>query len=179
VTNVLSQNLLNISFRRSLNGNRWPLWLQLVQRLMHVQLNNENDKFVWGLTTSGQYTVKSMYMDLINDNTKYLRKYIWKMKVPLKIKVFMWFLHRKVILTKDNLVKRNSTGSELCCFCDRKESIQHLFFDRTLAKIVWRIIYTTFGLVPPKNINNLFGNWLKDIPKKELTKIRVRVCAVI
>jgi hypothetical protein len=70
VANVLSENPLNISFRRSLNGNRWSLWLQLVQRLMHVQLNNENDKFVWGLTTSGQYTVKSMYMDLINDNTK-------------------------------------------------------------------------------------------------------------
>jgi hypothetical protein len=52
------------SFRRSLNGNRWSLWLQLVQRLMHVQLNNENGKFVWGLTTSGgQYVVKSMYMD--------------------------------------------------------------------------------------------------------------------
>jgi hypothetical protein len=24
----------------------------------------------------------------------------------LKIKVFMWFLHRKVILTKDNLIKK-------------------------------------------------------------------------
>jgi hypothetical protein len=68
VANVFSQNPLNISFRRSLNGNRWSLWLQLVQRLMHVQLNNENDKFVWGLTTSGQYTVKSMYMDIINDS---------------------------------------------------------------------------------------------------------------
>jgi hypothetical protein len=35
----------------------------------------------------------------------------------------------------------------------------------------------TFGLAPPKNITNLFGNWLKGIPKKEL--IRVRVCAII
>jgi hypothetical protein len=39
-----------------------------------------------------------------------LRKYIWKMKVLLKIKIFMWFLHQKVILTKDNLAKRNWTG---------------------------------------------------------------------
>jgi hypothetical protein len=37
----------------------------------------------------------------------------------------------------------------------------------------------TLGLAPPKNINNLFGNWLKGIPKKELTQIRVGVCAVI
>jgi hypothetical protein len=62
------------------------------------------------------------------------------MKVPLKIKVFIWFLHWKVILTKDNLVKRNWNGHESCCFCDNKESIQHLFFDCPLAKIIWRII---------------------------------------
>jgi hypothetical protein len=48
-----------------------------------------------------------MYLDLLNGNTGYLDKYLWKMKVPLKIKIFMWFVHRKEILTKDNLVKRN------------------------------------------------------------------------
>jgi hypothetical protein len=48
-----------------------------------------------------------MYLDMLDDDTKYLKKYIWKMKVPLKIKVFMWFFNRKVILTKDNLLKRN------------------------------------------------------------------------
>jgi hypothetical protein len=63
--------------------------------------------FVWGLTSSGIFSVKSMYLDLLDDDTKYLKKYIWKMKVPLKIKIFMWVFHRKVILTKDNLLKRN------------------------------------------------------------------------
>jgi hypothetical protein len=89
VANVLSHNTLNISFRRTLSDNRWFQWLHLIQRLTNVQLNNEKDKFVWGLTKSGQFTVKSMYLDPLNDNTKYLRKYIWKMKVPLKVKVFM------------------------------------------------------------------------------------------
>jgi hypothetical protein len=31
--------------------------------------------------------------------------YLWKIKIPLKIKVFLWLLYREVILTKDNLVK--------------------------------------------------------------------------
>jgi hypothetical protein len=146
---------------------------------MHIQLNDEKDTFVWGLTTSGAFTVKSMYLDMLDDDTKYLKKYIWKMKVPLKIKVFMWFLHRKVILTKDNLIKRNWNGQESCCFCDNKESIQHLFFDCPLAKIIWRVIHMTFGLEPPKNVNNLFGNWLKGIPKKDLIQVRVGVCAII
>jgi hypothetical protein len=32
---------------------------------------------------------------------------IWHMKIPLKIKIFMWYLKREVILTKDNLAQRN------------------------------------------------------------------------
>jgi hypothetical protein len=37
----------------------------------------------------------------------------------------------------------------------------------------------TFGLATSKNITNLFGNWLKGIPKKELIQVRVGACAVI
>jgi hypothetical protein len=34
----------------------------------------------------------------MKDHTRFLRKYIWKTTVPLKIKISMWFLHRKVLL---------------------------------------------------------------------------------
>jgi hypothetical protein len=91
----------------------------------------------------------------------------------------MWFLHRMEVLTKDNLIRRNWIGSKSCCFCDGNEPIHHLFFDCPFAKIIWRIIHMMFGLSPPKNIKNLFGNWLKGIPKKDLIKIRVGVGAVI
>jgi hypothetical protein len=90
---VLDRNPLNIVYRRSLTGNKWERWLHLVSRLMAVSLSYEQDKFVWCLTTSGVFTVKSIYLDYMNVHTKYLKKYIWKMKVPLKIKIFMWFFH--------------------------------------------------------------------------------------
>jgi hypothetical protein len=32
---------------------------------------------------------------------------IWHMKIPLKIKIFMCYLKREVILTEDNLAQRN------------------------------------------------------------------------
>jgi hypothetical protein len=147
-------------------------------RLMDVQLTTNNDVFKWGLTKSGQYTVKSMYLDYMDDHTNYLHKYLWKIKVPLKIRVFMWFLNNKVLLTKDNLIKRKWQGTEKCCFCDRKETVQHLFIQCSLAKIVWRIVHMTFSISPPKNIKNLFGNWLMGVPKKEKAYIRVGVCAL-
>ena len=72
-----------------------------------MQLTNEPDKFSWALTNSGIFTVISLYLDFMSGHTIFLRQYIWKMKVPLKIRIFMWFLFRKVILTKDNLARRN------------------------------------------------------------------------
>jgi hypothetical protein len=51
----------------------------------------------------------------------------WWVKLPLKIKIFLWFLKKGVILTKDNLAKRNWQGSKYCCFCSNFETIQHMF----------------------------------------------------
>ena len=170
---------LNIGFWRALTGDKWTSWLHLVNRLMDVQLSNQPDTFKWNLTTSKKFTVKSLYLDFMNDHTRFLRKYIWKMKVPLKIKIFMWFLHRKVLLTKDNLAKRNWNGSKKCCFCDQDETIQHLFITCPFAKMVWRIVHVALNLTPPNNISHLFGNWLGGVSKKDKVPIRVGVCALL
>jgi hypothetical protein len=37
----------------------------------------------------------------------------------------------------------------------------------------------TFGLSPPKNVKNLFGNWLVGIDTRDVKQIRVGVCAII
>jgi hypothetical protein len=37
----------------------------------------------------------------------------------------------------------------------------------------------TFNISPPKNITNLFGNWLVGVNKKEKAHIRVGVCALL
>ena len=180
VADILSQSPpLNIGFRRALTGNKWTRWLRLVNRLMDVQLTDQPDNFIWRLTDTGVFTVKSMYLDLMSDHTVFLRKYIWKMKVPLKIKIFMWFLYQKVILTKDNLAKRNWNGSKKCCFCDQDETIQHLFFTCPFAKMIWRIVHMALNISPPTSINNMFGNWLLGVPRNEKVQIRVGVCALL
>jgi hypothetical protein len=108
----------------------------------------------------------------------FVHKYLWKMKVPLKIKIFMWFVHQKEILTKDNLVKRNWQGSSKCCFCDHEETVQHLFIQCPFAKIVWSIVRMALNISPPLNINNLFGTWLNGLPKTEKVHIRVGTYAI-
>jgi hypothetical protein len=58
------------------------------------------------------------------------------MKIPLKTKFFDWYLHRGVILTKDNLVKRNWHGSTQCVFCHRDKTIKNLFFQCRFARSI-------------------------------------------
>jgi hypothetical protein len=118
VATVLATVPINISFRRGFNDNKWLQWLHLCQRLITINLTPEPDKFIWKLTESGMFSVKSMYLDLMNGHAIFLRKYLWKLKVPLKIKIFMWFMSNKVLLTKDNLAKRKWKGCQKCCFCD-------------------------------------------------------------
>jgi hypothetical protein len=145
---------------------------------MTINLANGQDKFVWNLTTSGGFSVKSMYEDLMNDHTPYLRKYLWKLKIPLKIKIFMWFLSNKVLLTKDNLVKRNWKGCTKCVFCGEHETIEHLFIECPFAKIIWRIVFFAYDLPPPANVTNMFGNWLNGVDKKVKAYIRIGVSAL-
>ena len=95
VAHVFANSQLNIQFRRSLVGDKWADWLHLVERLMAVSLSMEPDTVTWKLTPSGVFSVRSLYLEQMSGNTRFLKKYLWKMKVPLKIKIFMWFLHKK------------------------------------------------------------------------------------
>ena len=80
-----------------------------------------------------------------------------------------------MLLTKDNLTKRNWIGSKKCCFCNSEESIEHLFLKCPFAKMVWLIIKFTFDLAPPTNITNIFGNWLNGVDTKITARIRIDI----
>jgi hypothetical protein len=107
---------------------------------------------------------------MMSGHTVFLKKYLWKIKVPLKIRIFIWFLYRKVILTKDNLTKRGWTGCTKCVFCGTQETSDHLFLSCSFARLVWRVVHFTYNIPPPTNVNNLFGNWLNEIDKKQRPK---------
>ena len=106
-------------------------------------------------------------------------KKIWKMKIPLKIKIFGWYLRRGVILTKDNLVKHKWLESSQCVFCHHNETIKHLFFQCRFARSIWSCIQVAYDLYPPTSVANIFGNWLHGIDHRFITLIRVGALAVI
>jgi hypothetical protein len=105
VESILSTVPLNVSFHRFLHQNNLMLWNELVWRIIHVRLNDQVDVFLWNLHQNGKYTIHSLYLALINNGITHMNKQLWRLKVPLKIKIFMWYMEKEAVLTKDNLAR--------------------------------------------------------------------------
>ena len=68
--------------------------------------------------SSGRFQVKGLYLSLRAAGI-FPYKFLWKLMIPLKVKIFIWLALKNIILTKDNLVKRGWTGNEHCHFCSQ------------------------------------------------------------
>jgi hypothetical protein len=143
VAQVLSTIPLNVSFRRSLVGDSCDKWLELVGNVLMVNLNDRRHSFIW--TANKNFSVKNMYNDIVLREGTPINCWAWKAKIPLKIKIFLWYFNNGVVLTKNNLVKRHSKGCTKCCFCAEQEKIQHLFSDCPIARLTWGSVCFTFG----------------------------------
>jgi hypothetical protein len=73
----------------------------MLRRLERVQLMDRLDEFHWNLKMNQKITLESMYRALVDTNIPVNNNHkIWKMKVPLKVKIFAWHLGKGVVLTK-------------------------------------------------------------------------------
>jgi hypothetical protein len=132
-------------FRRWLYDDLATCWNQIWYDVLNFSLSNEPDKISWIFEKSGRFSVKSVYNGLTKNDSGLYHKKIWKGKIPPKIKFFMWLLTNDAILTRDNLVKRKWVGDPSCLFCDSAESVDHLFFQCPVAKVIWSIVAKCFG----------------------------------
>jgi hypothetical protein len=82
-----------------------------------AQLTEGSDEFHWNLNVNRKFSLESMYRALVDTTGSVDNNHkIWKMKVPLKIKKFAWYLRKGVVLTNDNLAKQNWNGRLQCVF---------------------------------------------------------------
>lgn len=99
----------------ALSGELRIMFLYLIERCSQVTLTNEPDRCYWTLDKKGIFSVKS-YAALITKQVVFPFRHFWKVKLPLKIKVFMWLVHRNSILTRDNLLHGGWKGPNGCVF---------------------------------------------------------------
>ncbi|KAL5568310.1 hypothetical protein UlMin_024885 [Ulmus minor] len=130
-----------------LEENFWPIDIAEITNIT-VPRNREADKLWWFFEKKGSYTVKSGYKlacDLnnpISDSTSAGGSNwwttLWTLKLPPKIKFFLWRSCLNALPTKDNLVKRGIKTLQSCPRCGEvQESVIHVFFECIYARSLW------------------------------------------
>jgi hypothetical protein len=91
IAKVMGNSPPSVTFRRDLSGQRLVAWNALLQCLANIQLQDGHDEFRWNLHENRKISVASMYNALILLDVpidKVSNDKLWKLKIPLWIKVF-------------------------------------------------------------------------------------------
>jgi hypothetical protein len=88
VAKVLSTQPLNISFRRALVDNNLVEWHDLVALISNVTLVEGSDFFIWNLTKTSSYMVRSFYLYMLSSQPLFRHKLIWKLKFLWNLRFF-------------------------------------------------------------------------------------------
>jgi hypothetical protein len=138
-TNWMSSNDLALSIALE---KEWYLYTLALIKL-GATLIAEKDNLMWsGGDDSGISTTNFFYMSIMKvkklAKTETWRRSIWHWKMPLKIKVFIWFTLEGKIITWDSLQKRGWEGLGRCPLCKSdSETISHLFIHYVFARTTW------------------------------------------
>lgn len=161
-------------------GDTLVQWNEIKNLCDDIELKEENDSLFWSLTADGKYTIKSFYNQLAVNNLNFPFKFLWKVKIPPKIKVFLWLAVRNSVLTKDNLIKGGWGEGSKCVFCGAGETVDHLLLHCSVAKFLWSILQCTFNLrYIPVDTKIQFTTWLSQFGEERILKVCVGISALL
>jgi hypothetical protein len=115
VDKALSSDFQSLTFKRRLLGVLAIDYSNLIAQCNNIVISNDDDKVVWLLGNKG-FSVKSFYKENKCSLITVPSNFLWKTRLHHKIKVFLWLVMHKKILTKDNLNKRIWKGNLDCVF---------------------------------------------------------------
>ncbi|KAL6202734.1 hypothetical protein ACLB2K_026439 [Fragaria x ananassa] len=117
---------------------------EIISQILNVPTGFDDcgrDTLIWGATSNGQFSVKSAYNSSFDfsSSSNPQWQFIWNLKIPPKLKTFLWtMLHRK-LLTNVQRVTRKFSNDASCPICHSSdETLLHLFRDCPRAANIWR-----------------------------------------
>ncbi len=105
-------------------------------------LSDNSDVLCWRWSGNGRFNARSAYNFLAFDGVDDRRiSHLWNIKIPLRIKIFLWLAATYRVLTADLLAKRGWAGPSICALCNSDgEFLEHLLFRCSFARAVWNRI---------------------------------------
>ncbi|KAA3457985.1 reverse transcriptase [Gossypium australe] len=166
-------------WNRSLIGNTFlEAEAELILQIP-LAMKAHEDLLVWNGELSDEFSVRSSYILLQNcDPTAYALQDIyrgfynklWKIDIPLKIKLFIWKISLNYLATRVNMSLRNLTSNSLCPRCGvGEETMNHLFRGCPVSVTIWTDLSDVISVLFP---STEFVEWLT----KAMANLPLNVC---
>ena len=125
-----------------------------------LSLRNTEDRVIWAYTPSGVYSTSSAYKLLSGRDSpgssnrkpqKRFWKALWELRVPHKIKHFLWRACHNALPTKCNMFRRNIINSKVSELCNEgHEDVLHTLWKCRVVEGFWRChIWAQKAVNPP------------------------------
>ena len=113
VVDCLENGEWRVNFRRTFSAREADSWNILLDMLQNENLDeNERDEMLWALDSSKNYSTKSLYRFLTHRGVRLPDSdNVWRTKLPLKIKIFLWQLKHDKLQVAMSLKKRGWKGT--------------------------------------------------------------------
>ncbi|KAF7843890.1 putative ribonuclease H protein [Senna tora] len=121
------------------------------------------DRVAWKYSKDGGFNVKTAYQSIVGVDTGtediFLRK-VWCLRVPQRVKSFLWICGHNKLLTNVERVKRGMTDLSFCMRCNRScEDSLHAIRDCPRVQNTWmRLVKPSFW---PIFFGSDLHSWLK------------------
>ena len=106
------------------------------------------DQLRWGDNKEGTFNLKeakNILLELDPLVPDKIWQNLWKHLGWMKIKLFMWVVYHKKILTWDNIQKRGVSGHSRCQLCEAQEAkMEHILNSCTYTTSLWDSFDTVF-----------------------------------
>ncbi|XP_026399043.1 uncharacterized protein LOC113294886 [Papaver somniferum] len=150
---------------------------EVVNKIVRIQLSvTEEDVIKWMPSKDGNFTVKSAYNKLMEPRIQNqiaisvvpqgIWKSLWKMKLPHRVKLFIWKCLKDIVPTRVCLSQDMNPIDVSCAICNSEaESLYHLLVLCNHAKEVWRILNVNIDriIINYHSIREWIMSWFQGV----------------
>ncbi|WVZ66620.1 hypothetical protein U9M48_015811 [Paspalum notatum var. saurae] len=137
-------------------------YVEVWEKISQVSLSpGVADCFRWRWTPDGSYSSASAYRACFLGSSFFLgAKFIWKTKVPPKVKFFAWLVAQDRCWTASRRRRHGLQDHDSCALCDQEsETIDHLMLQCSFSRQVWFLALSVFSwqtLIPAASDTSMF-----------------------
>lgn len=135
------------------------------------------DQLRWGNNKEGTFNLKeakSILLELGSHVPDKIWQKLWKHQGWMKIKLFMWLVLQKKVLSWDNIRKRVILGPSICQLCKaQEETMEHIPNNCIYSSWLWDSFAIIFQNTnrDKENIINTLNNWSRNFSDNEFLSL--------